>query len=708
MRPFIFSLFPPTSANHNPCSFTRTTSMRFTRSPFWGPYCCTLFAKTRRNVAFFIFSIPSGTLHTYRAHPHPFGGNACGRLPDASASRFHHTSGMRSVLELAAELLRVESACRRELHFFTYGPLGFTLMPQAIGNNVAIGLICTAGYAFCYMFTFFAFVRYCPCSKQGLWCLLLCMVFLPANEWRWSVLILFILLLCAHIPCNTRYLLVCLSFLLGVIIVYSSLLKFTLAITSVLCVTITVLHIAVFSKKKLLIFLPVLVVTLALGFLFASLTLFSTPSDLLKWMNVSWEIASGYNTAMVTQVSMIEIQLPLFLMASYLFAVVPARKTNRERIALIALVSPLVFFSLKYSITRAGIGNCRAIAYVFPFVTAMLITCADLQWRPRLIRLFAFQFVVSVALFVISGIAYQTPVCGFSFKNFFSTLNIRKSYQTAKAESEQALLPLRLPHDWRIAIGTNTFSSFPTELTYVPANGLNFVSFPIIQGYSAYTRKLDRLGARLYESENAPTWVLCEFAKTDQRNGMIDTPAVWNAIMTRYQFADSMNNLCLMEKKKTSIPSKIKPVQTIVIKQGARLNISKDNEHTLYMSVHWPQSLIGKIISLVFRNTFCSINLERENGQSQRWRLTPDTAQTPFSLDDIPFDDNDFRMILSGTAQSMLRIKSVLFACDWPSFYSETITVTIYRAEHHSANSICLGSECVVKSHKTHPCLGSP
>ena len=563
--------------------------------------------------------------------------------------------------------------------FFTYGPLGFTFVPLPIGTNAVTSLFCNAGYAVCYTVVILVLANRFKSSYSGCWLLLLCTAFLPSGEWRWSCLILIVLFLCVYLPFRHTRTLVLLSCLLGSLTAYSSLVKFTLTVTACLCIGIAVLHIAVFDKKKLPVFLLPLTLVLASSFLLASRTLFPSMNDILNWATVSWDIASGYNTVMVTQTSRLELLIPILLLASYLYAFVPVRQNPVARIALFVLASPLLFFAFKHSITRAGIGNCRTIAYVFPVVTALLAAFADNMWRPRLIRLFAFQFIPCLAFTVLAGTAWKMPTCGFNFKNTKNTLCLNTSIRTAQAESEKNLFPAKLPVPWLEQIGTNAVSVFSYELSYIPANDLTFVPFPILQPYSAYTRKLDKLGASLYTEENAPTWLFCEFNQVDLRNGMIDTPAIWNAIRARYQFVTSTNGLCLMKKKDSPSKTNFLPAQTMTVAQGEWLDIPERDETAFFLSVDWKQTLCGKLISLFFRNTFCSVTIEREDGKSQRWRFTPDTAQTPFPLDAIPFNDSEFVSVLSGSTSHALCVRRLRFDCENPAYYGTMMTITLYN-----------------------------
>lgn len=54
----------------------------------------------------------------------------------------------------------------------------------------------------------------------------------------------------------------------------------------------------------------------------------------------------------------------------------------------------------------------------------------------------------------------------------------------------------KLPQSWLDIIGKQTVEALPYELSYIPANELNWKINPIIQLYSAYSKRLDEKAPR--------------------------------------------------------------------------------------------------------------------------------------------------------------------------------------------------------------------
>jgi hypothetical protein len=107
------------------------------------------------------------------------------------------------------------------------------------------------------------------------------------------------------------------------------------------------------------------------------------------------------------------------------------------------------------------------------------------------------------------------------------------------------------PVSWHTLISTNTFSCFPVDLT--PATIIsqnNFIPFPIIQGYSAYTPKLDAMGATFFSNhETSPMFIIIGGDTLEHRNLITDTPQTWNAIFQNYSALEKTSKRILMKKK---------------------------------------------------------------------------------------------------------------------------------------------------------------
>ncbi|NLX27158.1 MAG: hypothetical protein GXY61_14570 [Lentisphaerae bacterium] len=571
--------------------------------------------------------------------------------------------------------------------FFTYGPLGFTLFPLPIGLNAWFALLCNLYHAFLFLLTLLVFYRSYPGARLDLWGVVLCTYLLPATEWKWGILLLFLFLTCCFTPSPRRREVALLAACAGPVMVYASLLKFSLAIIIICSVIMVVLYLVLFNRGAILAFLAPLSISFLISLCLARQSLFPSFAAMATWASISWEIATGYNTAMVTQASSLELAIPFILLAGFIGAVLPFKRLTPRHIGLLMLVAPLVFFAFKYSVTRAGLGVIRALAYVSPCVLSLVLLFCAPSWRKQMRRLLACYLVVGTLLSVVIGYFYGAPMIGFSAQNLFNTFSLNTSIQRAKAESVNTLESVKLPSEWTALIGTNTFTSYPVEMTYAPANALNFVPFPVVQGYAAYSMKLDQLGAQLFSPpEAAPEWVLCAFSALDHRNTIIDTPAVWRAVRDHYSPVTQSDTSILLQKKKGAEATTLQCLGTAQIMTGGWLDLSATSSNITHLAIDWSPTLFGKLSSLIFRNTCCSVTIEREDGETRRWRFIPDTAKNPFTTR-IPFDDREFVESWQETSEKSLKIRRILFDCENPLFYNRTLKATFFRDKSTASSS---------------------
>jgi len=119
-------------------------------------------------------------------------------------------------------------------------------------------------------------------------------------------------------------------------------------------------------------------------------------------------------------------------------------------------------------------------------------------------------------------------------------------------------------------------------------------------------------------------------------------------------------------------------VGTAQIMTGDWLDLSANTSNITHLAIDWTPTLFGKLSSLIFRNTCCSVTIEREDVETRRWRFIPDTAKTPFTIR-IPFDDKEFIESWQETTEKSFKIRRILFDCENPLFYKRTLKATFFQ-----------------------------
>ncbi len=477
--------------------------------------------------------------------------------------------------------------------FFTNGPLAFALYPQPVLANALAALLCNLLFIGVWggLLTYLA--TSLKLAADGILFVLLCFLLPAPADWRWSVLTVALIYAASLVPDERKKAIVTLSALVGALTVLTSLFKFTLAITAVLTTVASLFYLLLFSRRRLLLMIPAYALSLAAAALAARLAFFHSFAEFGQWCVLSWKISEGYNQAMPTPLDFAHREI-LFVLA-YLgtFAVLALfRETwSLRRLALFIPLLPLFFLVYKHNITRAGCGTSRALVCVVPFATALLALFCDAAWRRRIRWLFLGQWVLGFLVFNVAAIrnpgAFQM---GLSAGNARDSLFLRKSVSAAAIQSEKNLAPLVLPQGWRDVVSTNTFQSIPVELTYAPANGFSYTPFPFLQTYSAYRQDLDEYAAALYASPKAPRFILVQWETIDRRHLLLDTPATWNAILSRYRLLLSDNTKLLLVRSEPAAAQPLVPVRTTTLRTKEWLDCPPDDAGGLRLSIDWRQT----------------------------------------------------------------------------------------------------------------------
>ena len=195
------------------------------------------------------------------------------------------------------------------------------------------------------------------------------------------------------------------------------------------------------------------------------------------------------------------------------------------------------------------------------------------------------------------------------------------------------------PSFWDTLINTNSFSCFPVDLTPgAIISNYNYIPFPIIQGYSAYTSKLDAMGADFFShKEKSPMYIIIGGDAIEQRNIITDTPQTWNAIFQNYSALEKTSKRILMKKK----PYCKSPINVCPLLNGNDITIGEWHDiptisSNQFVSIYWKPSFKGKLWKLFYRDTQYSLSLQYEDGTIYRMRIIPELLQGPIPLSKIP------------------------------------------------------------------------
>lgn len=155
---------------------------------------------------------------------------------------------------------------------------------------------------------------------------------------------------------------------------------------------------------------------------------------------------------------------------------------------------------------------------------------------------------------------------------------------------------------------------------------------PIVQGYSAYTDRLTRLDAAYLAGTRAPTWLVVAVRPIDGRFAMMDDPAIWPVLKSRYDSLDTDNTHALLKLRRTPRPFDAPLVQS-------ELNLSdwtpmpSFGSSDVYARLVVRESISDRLLALAWKPAINYLEVRTSSpDQTKRYRMVPEAAASGFLL----------------------------------------------------------------------------
>jgi len=170
---------------------------------------------------------------------------------------------------------------------------------------------------------------------------------------------------------------------------------------------------------------------------------------------------------------------------------------------------------------------------------------------------------------------------------------------------------------------------------------------PIFQSFAAYTPKLVELNEQHLRNNDAPDNVLFRIQTIDGRLPSLDDGLSWPALLDNYTVISLDDDLAYLRKRET-----IKARSTYeVINEG--LHKIKDDvllpqtASLIYAEIDLKPTLLGKIVSLVFKLPPLKLRLNLKDGTRKDFRVISSMMHTGFFISPLVQSTKDFILIAS-------------------------------------------------------------
>jgi hypothetical protein len=360
--------------------------------------------------------------------------------------------------------------------------------------------------------------------------------------------------------------------------------------------------------------------------------------DLINYILTALPIIDGYNDAMSAmnnlEVMKITISVALVSVGLYfLLIVLNTRKIVKDIrfIFLFGIITLTIYIGFKQQFVRAfgaGISFLSFIPAIIALPYIFIQTTNFKKWWG--------YTVVAILIINVSVLLWLTVE-----KHTTIKYSLPYSHQLSAEKYEQLVQErrelLKLPSSFVEKIANKTVDVIPSDVCYIYFNNLNYNPRPIMQSYSVYHEKLQKLNYEKYTSTTAPDKILFAFNSIDDRHPFWDESMVLLSVLQNYKVEDStclkieksikekspyFNDTLLLLSRENYPP---KHYQSIKLKDesiefGKAITLDT-NEALQLLKINLRYSLLGKIRRFLFQPSLLQAELTYTDGTKETFRL---------------------------------------------------------------------------------------
>jgi len=569
---------------------------------------------------------------------------------------------------------------------WTYGPLGFLLFPVKMGPFFAAAI---AFQLSLWLVFVFALMRIAMDPKTSVLrvalftCIfLLARVFISGFDYY---IVFIITLLFALALIERRWLVPYVGALVLSVLLWF--IKFNTAIIASGMIAAFIVITAFYDKDRLkagraLAFAAIGAIVVAVAYL----AYLAPLPNALGYFKGVYELISNYSTAMSLPMARLLVAAIVSLAVSYGFLVCLLYRASQRSFAVALMAAVPLAMALRSSCVRGDSSHVFAFLELAFYQFALIFLFTDIKKTflskgNRVITLL-FAGLSLLAYTYIWGPVAKVWSCAYLLPDRY--IGSERSSVASESFLEYAQSPLCYPALAGLRpgllgkIGNDSVSVFPIEAIVAIANGLNYVPFPVIQIYSAYTPYLDKLIARFLETRaTAPEYIIFRWQAIDGRHPLLDVPAAWLSIyrwydadgvidrglLLKHRVNPRFGYLSFMESRECAVSDAVKFPKTeekIVAFIRIRLNAQ------------------GKLRRLFFKIPVVAIELFTDLGGRSDYRVIPETLQDGLLIPYIPTDIESLKDLLED-GSTPRRYAGLKLCGPGLAYYEDTISVEYYR-----------------------------
>ena len=418
--------------------------------------------------------------------------------------------------------------------------------------------------------------------------------------------------------------------------------------------------------------MPFLIFYLVYGLLLIkALILDSSMPPIMTYLTTSWEIASGYSSAM----SLIGVRRVLLIgIACYILFAIMAFLLSKKRVTNFAI--PFLFASLlsfKHGFVRQD-DHIFAFFIIIVFIASLyLASCYQIKITPIHLFIYMLIYLLSFSVFTIElneirRLSRLKPSYVLTNTNKIINLSLGRLspdvFPGFADPLKEVKSKLSLPETIKNIIKDRPIDIVPFELSLAPANNLNWQPRPIFQSYLAYTMGLDNINY-LSLSENPRDYIIYRFIDIDERHPFFSEPKTFFYLFCNYQPTNktqgtiktkNRDSFILLERQNHSRCSpKSSSAASVSIPWNYSYSFQAKEGVLTLAKVKMEYSLLGKIYKTLFRIPPIMVEVIYEDGLKKNYRMIPENSGNGIVISNLPRNEQEAEDFFHGDLPAPVR-----------------------------------------------------
>jgi hypothetical protein len=388
--------------------------------------------------------------------------------------------------------------------------------------------------------------------------------------------------------------------------------------------------------------------------------------DLQGYLQGSLHLISGYNDAMYYYIENNRLLL-LAVLLVVLFGVVLLLNLwnsfdNKNQLFVWVNISLLLYILFKQSFVRADEPHVYTFFRFITFPFAITFMFSSGRARNHLMYLTLLSLVVSMVVVVQIRPYYLTRLYTKKLKYLearYISLLTHKKYPDIRTFAVQAQLPISVVS----AIGNAKVDVFPTHVSYLLYNSLNYAPRPVIHSYSAYDPYLDSINARYIASPQSPRFLLLTPKTVDDRYHFFDESKTKFEVFKKYSVADTFStNLeeryLLLKQCSIGRNYSAKPLPVISSTLNTPIYIPP-TPGLLYYTLRVNYTMMGRLQRLLFQPPPLYMKIKLIDGSAFTVRAIKTILENGVLVNRLVYTFDDVHKFFSGNVEKLSVIEEI-------------------------------------------------